>query len=246
MNPNKTVSKIGRELAGDMPQGSEHLKGPEPDSGAAPGGEQKPEPNKSKAGSAKKPEIDLKKYAHLKDKHGFAFDPKVHKTKAGGEPVIGKNNLLCRRPGRRPAESKSFVFQGAPAEGAPGEQPGPGTEAAHYAAAGQAMSATIFAVGQMLGGRDWAPKAVPEMGLDESAQMADAWAAYFRAKGVVDIPPGMAVSIACASYALPRFTLPSTQTRLGKLRDWWKNRKDKKPDKPPKQDKQETAGRKDG
>ncbi|HHJ14267.1 MAG TPA: hypothetical protein ENJ79_07800 [Gammaproteobacteria bacterium] len=235
MNQSASVTDLGRELAGDMPEGSPHLR----ESGEAGGpvsGEPKaggkPEPDAKPDGKGAGDENSIpEKYRHLRDKFGFAFDPELHETKKNGEPKLSKNGLLCRRPGPRKKASKSYVFRGAPQE--PTAGPAPGTEAAHYAAAGRAMAETIFGIGQAFFGSEWAPRVDEAMGLDERAQMSDAWAQYFRAKGVVDIPPGIAVSVAMASYALPRLATEQTKGRLRRMVEWAKGRR-KAGDKPSK------------
>lgn len=245
MNQAASVSKLAAELAGDMPKASEHLKEDAPPAPAANGPAAAPPPpatdtakpdKKSKKGSAAA--INPADYAHLKDKHGFSFDPKVHKTKKDGAPLLTAAGLLWRKPGQRPKQSKSFIYQGAPR---PGEDapPGVGTEAAHYEASGRVMAETIFSIGQMLFGQEWAPIKI-EGEIDERAQMSSAWAEYSRAKGINDIPPGVAVAIAMASYSLPRLAKDNTKKKIGGFFGWIKNRKRKRTAPPPPPEKAET------
>lgn len=256
MNQTANVTGLGKQLAGDMPQGSDHLKdtpaepaAPAADKtppAAAPAAESKPKAARKSKGK-KGAQVDLSQFAHLRDKHGFKFDPEVHKVNRDGTPKVTGDGLLWRKPGKRPAKSKSVIFRGGPDQGTgtdeSGHQPQPGTESAHYQAAGAVMAETIFSIGQMFMGREWAP--VQTEGMDERAAMADAWAQYFRAKGIHDIPPGVAVSIAMASYALPRLALESTRTKMGRMRSWWANRKRKKAAPPKPAEKDETTSQAD-
>lgn len=230
MNQNDTVSILGKQLAGDMPQGSDHLNPAnrtKTDSQPAPGtGADSAAPETGPKGEKGKAGVNPKQYSHLKDKNGFSFDPDIHETKKDGTPKLSKNGVLCRRPGRRAGASKSRVFTGPQ----PGEQAEilPGTESAHYDAAGRAMAQTIFAAGAALFGEEWQPQRVESVGLDEDAQMQSAWADYFRARGVVDVPPGVAVGIAMVSYALPRLSMPKTRNRIKGLIAKFRGRKQKK------------------
>jgi len=248
-NQKQSVSPLSRELTGDMPEGSpqfdpDHKAAADTPAGETPPGGPASSPGEGKAaGSGKKSkgEIDPDQWSHLKDKFGFKFDPALHEVKKDNTPKLSKNGLLCRKPGRTKTKTRSRVFTGPqPAgEGAAAPEAMPGTEAHHYAAAGNAMAQTIFAIGVALGGEEWQPAKNEALGLNESDQMAAAWADYFRAKGVVDIPPGMAVGIACASYALPRLAMPKTRGRLGRLVDWFKRRKGKRREEVPAGDKGE-------
>lgn len=232
MIQNKSVSNLAKQLTGDMPEGSAHMN---PDNQKETDKQPAQEaagdstaPGKGQKGEKGKGGIDPKQYSHLKDKNGFSFDPEIHETKKDGTPKLSKNNILCRRPGRRAGASKSRVFAG-PQKPEDKAEVLPGSENAHYEAAGRAMAQTVFGVGVMLFGEEWRPMRQEQVGLDEAAQMQDAWADYFRARGVVDVPPGVAVGIAMVSYALPRFGMPKTRSRLGALVDRWKGRKRRKP-----------------
>lgn len=233
-----TVKQLGNQLAGGMPAGSDHLKDtPTAEAGSKTGADEpnpagsQPAPGK-KSGKSKAEPVNPADYAHLKDKNGFAFDPDIHKTKLDGTPKLTKGNQLWLKSGKRINNSKSFIKRGAAQPGAqPGSEtdaPGPGTEAAHYEASGRVMAETIFSLGQMFFGPEWAPQQVAGQ-IDERGQMSTAWAEYFRAKGLSDIPPGMAIAIAMGSYTLPRLAMPTTKSRFTRLGAWFKNRKKKKP-----------------
>jgi hypothetical protein len=51
--------------------------------------------------------------------------------------------------------------------------------------------------------------------------LESAFGDYFEATGKTDIPPGMALTVAIGGYMLPRFTMPKTRSRMGKVKDWF-------------------------
>jgi hypothetical protein len=144
------------------------------------------------------PEVDAK---------GTPFDPERHnRTK---HPKTG-----VWMPRRKPAASASHP-SGASYVAPDAPPPPPPEPLSEYRVAAEAACAVTFTVGMTLGGEEWQPSK------DEHATLAQAFEAYFRAKGCVDVPPGVALTIALLSYAGPRFTKPKTQGRLQKLRMWW-------------------------
>lgn len=241
MNQPASVSRLAADLTGEMPAGSpQHKPDTPPQEGGAgpaeqgaappatsvpPAGAGKSKPGKAGKGGKSKEKRDPAEFAHLRDKHGFAFDPAVHKTKPDGSPLLTSDNRLWRKSGVRPKQSKSFVGAGPIPPGAPGAapdaQPAPGTEAAHYQASGQVMAETLTGVCAMLGGEDW------HAAEHEKAALANAWGNYFRSKGLTDIPPGVAVLIATGGYLLPRLSKPTTRGKLARLVQRFRDRKRK-------------------
>lgn len=69
-----------------------------------------------------------------------------------------------------------------------------------------------------LGGEEWRP--IVNDKENEQAQMEEVWGNYFVAKGVTDFPPGLALSIYCIGYSARRFTMPETQTRAQRFKEW--------------------------
>jgi hypothetical protein len=62
-------------------------------------------------------------------------------------------------------------------------------------------------------GDEWKPEHDGERDM-----LVDATARYFEASGVTDIPPGVALAMVVAAYALPRATKPKTLTKLQKIK----------------------------
>lgn len=157
------------------------------------------------------------------DNKGRPFDPKIHEVDAlTGEPRLSKLGKLCVRRGRAYANSggAQSTFSGPrPKSAASAQSSGIELEAKILATA-QVTAETVFAVGMMVGGEEWNPRKDKETGLDERAAMTGAWAAYYRAQGITEIPPWLVLSMTLGSYAVPRFFMPQTRSRLQKAKEW--------------------------
>jgi len=88
-------------------------------------------------------------------------------------------------------------------------------------ATGVASANMLISLGRAIGGEEWKPIKNTEYKIDEKLNLENAFADYFEATGKTDIPPGMALTIAVGAYALPRFTMPATQKRAGKVKQWF-------------------------
>ncbi len=70
-------------------------------------------------------------------------------------------------------------------------------------------------------GPDWAPREIrsPDnsASISERKLLADATAAYLRAKQFSDLPPGLMLTVVVLAYATPRFAAPTTRSRIGWL-----------------------------
>jgi len=173
------------------------------------------------------------RYADLRDTDGNAFDPKIHKVGADGEPTLSAKNKLVKRPGRKAGADatapKSFI--GAPGASSP-LSTGPSQEATSQMqarAAGNMAANLLMQLGLIAGGDEWQPRKDISTGLDEKIMLESAFGDYFLAKGIIDIPPGMVLTVAIGGYMLPRFTMPKTRTRLERATMWakkkWADRK---------------------
>lgn len=165
------------------------------------------------------------------DGFGRPFDAAIHVTDDAGEPVLTKSGKLKCRPGcglggrgnkgaNREAGPRSQV--GGPAGG-----PGAPTDAVrreHTRAAAVAAVETVGTLGRMLGGEEWAFIRDESRGIDERSAGVDAFAQYFEAKGIEDIPPGVALAIWAMAYAGPRFAAPKTRGRLKLAGAWIKTK----------------------
>ncbi len=66
-------------------------------------------------------------------------------------------------------------------------------------------------------GPDWLPKKPPEHHIDEREMLTKAFTDYYVATGIIDIPPWLALCVSVGVYAMPRFTMPETRSRLRTL-----------------------------
>lgn len=149
----------------------------------------------------------------LLDERGDTFDGDQHEVDSDGKPRKTKGGFFHKKRG---GVSK---VSGAKSSIASVDTP---SEDLSYQACGSSTAEIIFIMGQALGGQEWVP--VP----DERRYMSDAWAQYYKAKEVKDLPPGLIVATAMISYAMPRFSRPETKTRLQKASHWIKMRFSKK------------------
>lgn len=174
----------------------------------------------------------LAQYSHLKDRDGNSFDPSIHRTNKHGEPTLSTKGALVKKSGRkagRAGSAKSHVGGTAGTSAATDKD----AQLRMQARASGTMAANlILQIGIVTGGDEWHPRRDEETGLDEKLMLENSFADYFEATGKTDIPPAMALTVAIGAYALPRFTMPKTRSRLSKaknaLKKWWINRKLKK------------------
>lgn len=160
-------------------------------------------------------------WADLKDVDGNPFNPEIHKTNKAGEPTTTAKGNLIKKPAKKGAtggtQNKSFVGSKPNTQTAPDPQQAIKMQAQ---ASGKMTANLLMTLGIVAGGEEWQPMKDPTSGLDEKAMLESAFADYFEATGKTDIPPGLTLTLAIGGYMLPRFTMPKTQTRLGKLKSW--------------------------
>ena len=172
----------------------------------------------------------LAQFSHLVDIDGNGFDPSIHKTNKAGEPTLSTKGKLIKKAGRKPASNKkpqsSFVGGGL-------QQPTQAdVQKLQARATGTVAANMVMRIGIAFGGEEWKPRMDEQTGLNEKSMLEGAFADYFETTGKTDLPPTMALTVAIGAYALPRFTMPKTQSRLQKLtggiKKWFINRKLKK------------------
>lgn len=145
-----------------------------------------------------------------KDSDGVPFDATIHtgtKLKSGQwrkRKVAGNPGSTVAAPrGKKNAAASTPEADASAAE-----------KIASANAAGAMAAASVFMLGRAFGGKEWEPS--PQ----EVEMQAQAWGAYFLAKDITDFPPGMALCIAIGAYAGPRFQMPETKKKMGKVRNW--------------------------
>lgn len=158
-------------------------------------------------------------WADLRDADGNPFDPSIHATDSKtGEPSLTKNGKLRRRPGRKSGSGQGTQSTlGKPSQPLGADQSKPDS-IAQARATGTFAAGALITLGMALGGEEWKPVKTAEK--DERAFLESAFGDYFVAKGMTDIPPGIALTIAIGAYVGPRLTMPRTQSRMERLRVW--------------------------
>jgi len=169
----------------------------------------------------------IERYSEYVDCDGNHFDPAIHKTTAAGEPTLSTRNKLIKKPGRKPGSNKHSVIHN------PNTSPElakPSTSA-NSRASGVLVARSFVGIASLISD-EWKPVKSAEYGVDEMAQLENAFGDYFEATGKTDIPPGVALAIAMSGYVLPRLSAPKTKKRVGGfftgIRKWFARRKLKK------------------
>jgi hypothetical protein len=164
--------------------------------------------------------------SELRDKHGRSFNPDLHVVDAAGNPVVNKvGGLLKIRPdlafrdpevrARANAARRKTVLPGAPVTAAGGV---PRTERDFKPLAIVTVE-TLTGLASMLLGEDWKPEI--RDGVDERVELVKAWEAYYRAKGVSELPPEAMLALTMGGYVLPRLQRESMKAKLAKLAKRW-------------------------
>ena len=136
------------------------------------------------------------------DVWGRAFDPLIHLTDEAGAPLKTSNGKLRVKRGKGIKKSTVAAVD----------------KGVVYTQTGVATAEIIFLTSIAVGGEEWSPSE------DERLYMSHAWAEYFKAKGIKDLPPGYILATALIAYAVPRFAQPVTKSRLNRLFGWLKRK----------------------
>lgn len=139
---------------------------------------------------------------------GEKFDHAIHLSDAAGNPVLTKTGKFRKRAGRPSGGNErpsGINFPEAPPQN-------------NARLAAETAAAIYINTGVVIFGSEWLPNAANM----EREQLVEAFNAYFEANGIVDIPPGVALVIACLGYAAPRLYMPKTQTKLQQFILWVK------------------------
>ena len=140
---------------------------------------------------------------YITNTHGEKFDPTLHVTNADGSPRLTKHGKFRLRPGRRASLNRP-------------DEPPQKDESLTLAA--ETAASIYINSGIVIFGPEWLPDAAKM----EREQLVSAFEAYFEAKGITDIPPGVALTIALFGYAAPRLYMPETQSRISRAIEWTK------------------------
>jgi len=175
------------------------------------------------------------------DDFGEPFDPAKHQAHADGTPKKTKAGRWAKKPGAKKGSephnkanrsSASTLSTGSRAGGR-GQNSGQdeGATEQEYRMAAEGLVNTVYMLGNMIGGDEWSPvQQTDDKGnivYDEYVYGVDVWERYFRAKGIQDVPPGMAVTIWTLVVVGPRVTQgPNTREKaaylFGSLKEKWR------------------------
>lgn len=150
------------------------------------------------------PEMPGTVRSSITNAYGESFDPSVHSSKPDGTPTYTTSGRFRKKRGGpeivdRPTKPNTSV--------GPSSNSGTGD----YRAASVAICGIGFGVAQSLFGEAWKPQSAEQSNIESAVET------YFRAKGIIDLPPGIVVVLAVGAYALPRVNDPITRERFGGL-----------------------------
>lgn len=144
------------------------------------------------------------------DGRGKPYDPTTHEISAATGKAIKK---------RRGGKSTIGNPEKSASQSAPAQNPQI-VEAQKAAANGQFAAMATFATLQGIFGEEFKPNPNSHIG-DEFQFLAGAYGNYFLAKGVSDIPPGIALVIAIGTIAGQRLGMPKTKSRIARIKDFF-------------------------
>lgn len=155
------------------------------------------------------------------DVNGEHFNAAIHAANADGSPRKTQGGAWAKKRGN--GAKKGATATGAAKVVIPG---GAGVtqaqlnkeQLARKGGAGAANLALMLGIG--IGGDEWQPRKDDRIGLDEKAMLEQVFGDYFVAKDWPDLPPGWALVAGLGMYALPRFGMPKTRSRMQRAKDW--------------------------
>jgi len=149
------------------------------------------------------------------DKFGHAFDPAIHAANADGSPKLTPTGRFAKIS--KAARPSNLRIPGQPA--APAVAAAQSKEVAARAG-GKGAANLLIALCVGMGGEEWLPRADAKSGLNEKEMLEAVFGDYFVATGKTDLPPGWALAAGLSMYALPRFAMPTTRSRVTRVKAW--------------------------
>lgn len=135
---------------------------------------------------------------YIDDEPSGNFNADIHSVDENGKPRYNKNGTYRKKRGR-----KSGVHNHG--------NNGVYVDDALCQKAAVAIVNTIIAAGLMIGGEEWVPK--PE----ESLMLNQGWYEYFKAAGIINVPPWVTLVAINAMYIMPRLNMPKTKSKIDML-----------------------------
>jgi hypothetical protein len=164
------------------------------------------------------------------DALGVPWNPEIHATSATtGKGVRTAKGAWRKRKGL--TGSASHLNKGSTSSAAKAEpdqaEVARATAEQQSRMAGAMVAQTMIYISAGIGGDAFQPRVVQIPGgnsYNEKDMLSQVWGDYFVAKGVVDIPPGIALLGGLSMYYLPRFREPEVRKRAGGFVRWMKDK----------------------
>lgn len=162
------------------------------------------------------------------DALGIPWDESIHAKGSDGKGVRTAQGTWRKRRGLK--GSASYIGGRAKATAPSPEDPEATqrkTLEAQSRLAGAMVAQTMIHISAGIGGHAFLPKDIqlaPGVTYNEKDMLVTAWGDYFVAKGVVDVPPGVALTGALFMYYAPRFREPEVRKRASGIVAWFKDR----------------------
>jgi len=137
------------------------------------------------------------------DATGAVWDKTQHATGSDGKPIYTARGLFRKR------RSYSGAVPLSPTANA-------------CRKAGRLAAIAFAQTGVAVFGEEWQP--IVNDNENEREMLECAFADYFEAKGITDIPAGLALTIALGGYSIRRLGKPQTKSRLAKAKDYIKGK----------------------
>lgn len=147
------------------------------------------------------------------------FDSSIHSCDAQGNGIKTATGKWRRKRGAGKSTAKASTLNA--------QEVSSGPSAAQQAATATGIACAQMTIGTctMIFGAEWQARVIKsesgEVMLDEESYMSKCYADYCAAKGIKDIPPGVALAMSLIAYAAPRFAQPETQEKAGTIREWF-------------------------
>lgn len=156
------------------------------------------------------------------DVNGEGFNPAIHAVNADGSPRKTVGGAWAKKRGNKGgAAAKPTTSAKVNIPGQPGQPTQSEAKEQLARNGGKGAANLLMAVCVGLMGAEWQPVRDEKIGRDDKAMLESVFGDYFVATGKADLPPGWALAAGLTMYALPRFAMPQTRSRMSRVKDWF-------------------------
>lgn len=142
------------------------------------------------------------------------FDPAIHATNPDGTPKATAKGGWAKKRGRKPGTAATASTTPAPAQAGNSPTVSDGPKIDNRIAAKMLAGCSVAGLTMVFG---------PEWDTDdknEQKALVDSIEAYLEATGGMDASPAVGLLFSYGAYAMPRLTMPETQSRLKRFASW--------------------------